>query len=166
MSEMDLEVDEEGAAEPTEESLNPRILPNVTHNASGWRQGCRCNVCRADHRLKLREHRKAKREQKREDREKAQADAEKRAKLFPTMTAVAAQLDALDAMEANPGIAAVALKMAAILDDSAATPQQPAAAGKLLDALEKLGVRPREASTKLASVRNMVNRPLHAVQDA
>jgi hypothetical protein len=150
------------AAEEVEQSADaagqdsPRFLPNITHNRSGWRMGCRCGVCREDHRLESRERRAAKRQAKADE----QAKAERTAKHYPTQVAVARQLDDLKAMENNPGVAAICLKMAAILDDPSATPQQPAAAGKLLEALRELGLKPRAASPALAEVRTMVNRPV------
>lgn len=153
-------------AEDTENQLpDDRVLPNVTHNRSGWRQGCRCGVCRADHREANKERRRKKREEHKNAiiAEKERHEYQLKHHRYSLM--VAEQLDSLDAVASNPGIAAICLKMAAILDDDTATPQQPAAAARLLDALKELGVRPKQASQKLADVRNMVNRPLRAVQD-
>lgn len=143
---------------PKAQFLDPetRVITNAPkHNRNTWRRGCRCNVCRADHRLDLRERRVRKKEKKAEE-----AAAEERKKLqFPTLIAVQKQLTILHAWDSNPAIAAICVQMAKILDDPTTAPQQPAAAGKLLDALKELGVRPKQQSTQLATVRDMVNRP-------
>lgn len=132
-----------------------RVLDVPNHNRNTWRKGCRCNECRADHRLDLRERRAKKKQDK-----QAAAEAEERKKLhYPTLIAVQKQLNIIKAEETNPGVAAICIQMAKILDDPAATPQQPAAAGKLLDALKELGVQPRKPGANLTAVREMVNKP-------
>lgn len=132
-----------------------RVLDSPNHNRNTWRKGCRCNVCRADHRIALREHRERKKKARKEEKE-AQA---RKLLQCPVQIAVQKQLDIIKATETNPGVAAICIQMAKILDDPAATPQQPAAAGKLLDALKELGVQPRKPGANLTAVREMVNKP-------
>lgn len=58
---------------------------------------------------------------------------------YSVTTAVEAEIEALaDHGTGRPGLAAVALKLAELLDNSSATPQHPAAAGRLRDLLIEL----------------------------
>ncbi|KIQ15358.1 hypothetical protein RU01_15445 [Rhodococcus sp. MEB064] len=65
------------------------------------------------------------------------------------------ELGFLSTVAERPGLAAAARSMAQVLDNPAALPQHPAAAGRLAEILETLGKGGRSRKGKLAAVREM-----------
>jgi hypothetical protein len=70
------------------------------------------------------------------------------------VTAVRAEVDAAPSAAERPGLAAVALALAAILDNPKHVPTQPAAARQIVAILDQLSKRTRH-SGRLAAVRAM-----------
>lgn len=114
------------------------------HGRSRYVQGCRCGICRTANREYQRDHR-----------------AGTTASVVVTLPGsgesvaegVRAELAAIGSTEASPGLVAAAFAMARILDDPKAAPQQPAAAGKLLEILEQIRARTPRVGGKLAAMR-------------
>jgi hypothetical protein len=69
--------------------------------------------------------------------------------------AVRAELDRLVLSRERPGVAAAALRLAAVLDDPTATPQAPAAARALHALLDDLRVEGEGRGGKLAELRRL-----------
>ncbi|VBA60492.1 hypothetical protein LAUMK41_04033 [Mycobacterium attenuatum] len=57
----------------------------------------------------------------------------------------------------RPGLVACAVAMARILDDPQAMPQQPAAAGRLVELLDKLAKGQQRRGGRLAAVQAMTS---------
>jgi hypothetical protein len=77
------------------------------------------------------------------------------------VAAVRAELDAAPAAAERPGLSAVAIALAAILDDTEHVATQPAAARQLVAILDTLSKRtPRRG--KLAVVKSMTTNPSSA----
>ena len=74
------------------------------------------------------------------------------------VAALRAELNAAPAADECPGLTAVALGLAAILDDSKHVVVQPAAAHQLVAILGSLSKRTQRCG-KLAVVKSMVNQP-------
>ena len=70
---------------------------------------------------------------------------------------VLAELEGLTQAQARPGLVQAALAMARILDSPKAVNQQPAAAAKLADLLDKLHKGADARKSKLAAVRSMTS---------
>ena len=70
--------------------------------------------------------------------------------------AVQTQIDRMGAAESRPGLAAIAVRLAELLDNPLALPQHPAAAGRLIELLGKLAQDQRRGG-RLAAVREMTN---------
>lgn len=126
-------------------------MTTTDHGRSRYRRGCRCDVCRQANREYQRDHR-AKQLQAVPTPEPDFAEVG-----TPVVDAVQAEIDASSIARQRPGLAAIALAMARILDNPHAIPQQPAAAARLVELLSKLskGTQPRG---KLAAVQAMTPR--------
>lgn len=123
-------------------------MTTTDHGRSRYRRGCRCDVCRQANREYQRDHR-AKQLQAVPAPEPNFTDA-----ATSVVDAVQAEIDASPIAGQRPGLAAIALAMARILDNPHAIPQQPAAAARLVELLGKLskGTQPRG---RLAAVQKM-----------
>lgn len=73
----------------------------------------------------------------------------------PVESAVQAELEGLAQATARPGLTQTAFALARIMDNPKATNQQPAAAAKLADILDKLRKGADVGKSRLASVRSM-----------
>lgn len=97
-------------------------MTTTDHGRSRYRRGCRCDVCRQANREYQRDHR-AKQLQAVPAPEPVSSGV-----VTPVVDAVQAEIDASPIAGQRPGLAAIALAMARILDNPHAIPQQPAAA--------------------------------------
>lgn len=123
-------------------------------------KGCRCEQCKAAHRLYAQEYRQ---------RKAGGVDTTARALVVvpkPRPTAalegsveagVRAEIDGLANTELRPGLAQAALALARLMDDPMAMNQKPAAAAKLVELLDKLRKGADERRSRLASVRAMTS---------
>jgi hypothetical protein len=75
----------------------------------------------------------------------------------PVEEAVRLEIADLTQAQARPGLAQTALALARIMDNPKATNQQPAAASKLTEILDKLHKGADARKSRLASVRQMTN---------
>ncbi|HWY00533.1 MAG TPA: hypothetical protein VNY55_11810 [Mycobacterium sp.] len=73
----------------------------------------------------------------------------------PGPVELAVEVEIAGLAEARPGLAQIALSLAKILDNPRAVNQQPAAAAKLADILDRLRMGADARRSKLASVRQM-----------
>jgi hypothetical protein len=118
-------------------------------------QGCRCDDCRAAHRVSARDYR--------ERRVNGQIEAPSVVVVpsvvvpGPVEIGVSEEIDGL-AAQARPGLAQAALALARILDNPKAVNQQPAAAKVLLSMLEKLRSASPAGRRGLAVVREMTKK--------
>ncbi|VBA60293.1 hypothetical protein [Mycobacterium attenuatum] len=123
-------------------------MTTTDHGRSRYRRGCRCDVCRQANREYQRGHRA-------KQLQAVPAPAsDSTGVVTPVVDAVQAEIDASPIAGQRPGLAAIALAMARILDNPHAIPQQPAAAARLVELLGKLskGTQPR---ARLAAVQKM-----------
>lgn len=122
---------------------------------SRYAQGCRCDACREGHRLKAREYSQRKSPGQLVNSLPPSANAA-HVMLLPGPVESGVQAEIGGVADARPGLAAVALAMARLLDDPAARNQAPAAAKTLVSVLDALGkvAAPRRRS-HLAMVREM-----------
>lgn len=117
---------------------------SIEHGRTRYGRGCRCNVCKA-----------AERDYQRNRYRRRGLPIDPPAPWKPTViesppisssdgsvvAAVRAELDATPSAVARPGLAAVALALAAILDDARHVATQPAAARQLVAILDTLSKR-------------------------
>lgn len=75
----------------------------------------------------------------------------------PVEAGVLEELEGLSQAEERPGLAQAALALARIMDKPTAVNQQPAAAAKLADLLDKLRKGGDARKSRLASVRSMTS---------
>jgi hypothetical protein len=126
---------------------------------SRYAQGCRCDDCREGHRLKAREYsqRKSAGLNRARVHDLPTAPAVENSTPGPVESGVQAEIGAVVAE--RPGLAAIALAMARLLDDPAARNQAPAASKVLVSVLDALGkvAAPRRRS-HLALVREMTTK--------
>ena len=108
--------------------------------------GCRCADCTEAHRV----YETLRLERKR-DADAAPLPAE----MGRVEAAVAAEIADLAQAQERPGLAQTALALARLMDDPRAKNQQPAAATKLTDILDKLRKGADARKSKLAVVRQM-----------
>ena len=133
-------------------------MTTTPHGRARYTKGCRCGVCREANRAYGRKYRARRVIHAVPD---AQADTEDTAGTEQPQTgivvaAVQAQLDDLGTAEHRPGLAAIAVKLAELLDNPLALPQHPAAAGRLVELLVKL-TREQRRGGRLAAVRDMTS---------
>ena len=122
------------------------------HNRTRYLKGCRCDVCRraqSEYRKKNRRDHTARR------LAEVPAVPEQRHSDGSVAGAVRQELDGLAGVEQRPGMVAVTLAMAKILDDDLAIPQHPAAAARLMELLAVLRKSGSKRRGKLAAVREM-----------
>ena len=130
------------------------------HDRRRYQSGCRCADCCAANRAYARQNKRDR--QRRLRAVPAAESAPKSPKSAPpeaaapgaVTAAVAAQLADLDAARHRPGLAAAAIRLAELLDRPEAMPQHPAAAGRLVELLEKL-TRGNAKRGRLTVVRTM-----------
>jgi hypothetical protein len=125
---------------------------------SRYAQGCRCDDCREGHRLKAREYSQRKAAGQVKPDPSPDLDEGKEIISLPSQgrveAAVEAEIGAVS--DTRPGLAAVALALARLMDDPTAKNQAPAAAKVLVSVLDKLcatSARQRRGNLKL--VRTM-----------
>ncbi len=102
--------------------------------ATSYKNGCRCRECRKSKRERIRAYRASKRG------ELPPVDVPVEVGEGSVVDAVMRDLAELQVAIERPADVAVALAMARLLDDRSATPQHPAAAGKLVDVMASLRV--------------------------
>ena len=124
--------------------------------------GCRCPDCTEAHRVRAREYRRRKNAGEvvspfryaDEQQESAPIDANASLEPGPVESGVEAEIGGV--ADGRPGLAAVALAMARLLDESKAKNQAPAAAKVLASLLDKLrSASARGRRGRLALVRTM-----------
>ena len=129
---------------------------------SRYSQGCRCDACREGHRLKARAYK----ERKEAGQVRPRAELEGRSefpnvseRIGPGPVEVGVEAEIGDVAGARPGVAAVALAMARLLDDPKARNQAPAAAKVLVSVLDKLcATSARQRRGGLSVVREMTKK--------
>jgi len=84
----------------------------------------------------------------------------------PTLLGVQRDLRNRNVYESAPGIAAVAERLAVIIDNPLALPQAPAAAARLLDIYKEVGISIKPRGGKLATVKSMMSNPPDEEQQA
>jgi hypothetical protein len=121
-------------------------------------EGCRCGDCKEAHRVSARDYR--------ERRASGQtrpasvvaipsAVVSEPSGPGPVESGVVSEIVGLAQAEARPGLAQAALALARIMDNPRAVNQQPAAAAKLADILDRLRKGADARRSRLASVRQM-----------
>lgn len=136
-------------------------MTTTPHGRSRYTKGCRCGICREANR-EYQRHYRAK-----PLRAVPDTAAEVVSSAVPgglqrldnggvVAEAVQRQLDALGAVEARPGMAAIALRLAELLDNPLALPQHPAAAGRLVELLGRLS-KEQQRRGRLTAVRDMTH---------
>jgi len=119
-------------------------------------QGCRCDPCRAAqsaYHRGWRERRAAGLTRSRPNPVAGLPQAASSAEAGRVELAVAAEIDDLAIASARPGLVETVLAMAKILDSPKVPSSQPAAAGKLMTALEALRSSGQKPRGKLAVVK-------------
>jgi len=127
-------------------------MTTTAHGRGRYTRGCRCAVCRRANR----EYARKRRATKLRAVPELAAQPEQPASGV-VVAAVQAQIDRLGAAESRPGLAAIAVCLAELLDNPHAVPQHPAAAGRLVELLGKLAQDQRRGG-RLAAVRDMTDR--------
>ncbi len=74
----------------------------------------------------------------------------------PVLRGVDKDLREREVDESAPGLAAMARRLAVIIDNPLALPQAPAAAARLLDIYKEIGIKVTKQKGKLASVKAMI----------
>lgn len=77
----------------------------------------------------------------------------------PVLLGVNEDLHERNVDESAPGLAALARRLAQIVDNPMALPQAPSAAARLLDVYKQIGVQIKPRGSKLAAVREMIAKP-------
>jgi hypothetical protein len=129
----------------------------LTHGRTRYTRGCRCNVCKAAERDYQRNRYRRRRGLPVDPPDHpapAALSAASPPRDGPAVVAVQAELDAGALAAERPGLAAVALALAAILDNPKHIPTQPAAARQLVAILDQLSKRTHRGG-RLAVVRAM-----------
>lgn len=141
-------------------------MTTTPHGRGRYTKGCRCGVCREANRQYARQYRAKSPLQLVAEKPTPPPNGEP---VITSMTltpiepstavreAIQAQLDELGVAESRPGLAAIALKLAELLDNPLALPQHPAAAGRLVELLGRLS-KERQRRGNLAAVRAMTSR--------
>lgn len=75
----------------------------------------------------------------------------------PVLLGVNKDLHERNVDESAPGLAALARRLAQIIDNPLALPQAPTAAARLLDVYKQIGVQIKPRGSKLAAVREMIS---------
>lgn len=141
-------------------------MTTTPHGRARYTKGCRCGVCREANRQYQRKYRAKSPLHLVADKPTPPRSGE------PVITgvtltpieastavreAVQAQLDELGVTDSRPGLSAIALKLAELLDNPLALPQHPAAAGRLVELIGRLS-KERQRHGRLAAVRSMTER--------
>jgi hypothetical protein len=130
----------------------------VTHGRSRYTRGCRCNICITAERQYQRDRYRRRRglpvDPPDPPKLKVVDSPPVSSHDGSVVAAVRAELGASAAAAERPGVTAVALALAAILDDSKHVPAQPAAARQLVAILSTLSKRGQRRG-KLAVVKSM-----------
>jgi hypothetical protein len=74
----------------------------------------------------------------------------------PVLLGVNKDIHERNVEESAPGLAALARRLAQIIDNPLALPQAPAAAARLLDIYKQLGINIQPRGSKLAAVKDMI----------
>lgn len=131
-------------------------MTTTPHGRSRYQRGCRCATCCSANRTYARDRKRAKQSQLRalppipadpSPQDQPQEPG-------PVGAAVRAQLDTTAAARERPGLAAIAVALAEVLDNQSAIPQHAAAAHRLI---ELLGLMSKSATRhgRLTVVRSM-----------
>jgi len=137
----------------------------LKHGRSRYTRGCRCNICITAERQYQRDRYRRRRGLTVVPPDPPKLNVVDADLVSPqdgfVVAAVRAELDAAPAAAERPGLSAVAIALAAILDDTEHVATQPAAARQLVAILDTLSKRtPRRG--KLAVVKSMTTNPSSA----
>ena len=124
-------------------------LADAPHGRGRYNRGCRCATCKLANREYQRRHRSK--------RLRAVTTPPADVTTEPTgavVAAVQAQLDGTAAALERPGLAAIAIRLAEVLDNQSAIPQHAAAAHRLVEILGTLS-KSSTRRTRLSAVRSM-----------
>ena len=127
----------------------------LSHGRSRYNRGCRCGICRAANRDHTRRRRSKHLAAVPRGEDAVQPPAE-----FidgPVTEAVRAQLAQTDAARERPGLYAIAIRLAQLLDREDCVPQYAAAAHRLTEVLGTLS-KSSARRGRLATVRDMTSR--------
>jgi hypothetical protein len=116
---------------------------------SRYSQGCRCADCTEAHRLRAIDYRTRKEESEPPPEQTAPGQVEK---------AIAAEIAGLASAEARPGLAAIAVAMARLLDNPKARSTQPSAAKVLVTVMDTLHKSVPDRRGNLALVKSMTKK--------
>jgi hypothetical protein len=135
----------------------------LDHGRTRYTRGCRCDVCRAAERDYQRNRYRRQRGLSVDPPDPPKPNVVESQPISShdgcVVAAVRAELGAAPAAAERPGLTAVALALAAILDDPKHVPTQPAAAKVLVSLLDKLqSVSARGDRGQLALVRTMTSK--------
>lgn len=134
----------------------------MTHGRTRYARGCRCDVCRAAERDYQRNRYRRQRGLMVDAPDPPKPNGLGSQLVSPSggcvVAAVRAELDAAPAAIERPGLTAVALALAEILDDKGHVATQPAAARQLVAILGTLSKRTQRRG-KLAAVKSMTTSP-------
>lgn len=127
-------------------------LADAPHGRGRYNRGCRCATCKLANREYQRRHRSK--------RLRAVTTPPADVTTEPTgavVAAVQAQLEGTAAALERPGLAAIAVRLAEVLDNQSAIPQHAAAAHRLVEILGTLS-KSSMRRTRLSMVRSMTER--------
>jgi len=128
-------------------------IAEASHGRGRYQRGCRCATCKEANRSYQRSHRS-----KRTLRAVTTPPADETSGVTgPVETAVESQLAGLPSAQERPGLAAIAIALARVLDDPSAVPHFAAAAHRLTEVLTTL-TKSSTRRTRLSAVRNMTQR--------
>ncbi len=119
---------------------------------TAYADGCRCDPCSTVQSRYMAERNRAKREKRVIAALPAVEDTSAPGEVE---SAVLAELDGLSTASSRPGLVAVAVSLARVLDTQSAVAQHPSAAHRLSEALDKLRRGADAKQSKLAAVRSL-----------
>lgn len=133
-------------------------IANKPHGRSRYNAGCRCGVCKAANREHQRRHRAKRLTAVAPTGDSPQPDGGSPPEFADgaVTEAVRAQLAGTAAAQERPGLTAIAIRLAQVLDNQTAIPQHAAAAHRLMEVLTTLS----KSSTRrgrLSMVRGMTD---------
>ena len=123
-------------------------IAEAPHGRGRYQRGCRCATCKLANREYQRRHRS------KFLRSVAPPPADVTPVAGPVEIAVRAQLEHLPVAQERPGLVAIAIRLAQLMDNQSAVPQFSAAAKVLSDILGTLS-KHSTRRTRLSAVRSM-----------
>ena len=129
------------------------LTTTTPHGRARYQRGCRCADCCAANRAYARDRKRATQRAKLAALP-APAAATPEPAAGPVAAAVINQIGGTAAAQERPGLFAIAIRLAQLLDNPAAVPQHAAAAHRLTEVLERLAQsQPRRG--RLSAVRDL-----------